>query len=253
MVQLAAGDALLPRFVVFGSAASLIGWFVAVSMLSAAGRSSLEARDRVVVVGDDELHAELVHELHENPERPASVVAQLSIDEASRLGRHQRPLVEAVVHARGSVLVLSAAAQLDERIIDQAATLHEAGVRVRTRSLFYEEWLGKIPVQDLGRMALFFDIGEVHRNRYGRLKRLLDVGIGSRRARTAARGAPVGGRREPRGEPGPAVLHPAAGGPPWPPVHDLQVPQHDRHGRCRRRLDEQRRSSCHARSAASCG
>ena len=56
--------------------------------------------------------------------------------------------------------------------------LHESGVRVRTRSLFYEEWLGKIPVHELGRVALFFDIGEVHRDRYGRMKRVFDVVVG---------------------------------------------------------------------------
>ena len=73
------------------------------------------------------------------------------------------------------MLVLSGAAQADERIVDQAAVLHESGVRVRTQSLFYEEWLGKIPVADLGRVSLFFDIGEVHRDRFGRIKRLVDV------------------------------------------------------------------------------
>ena len=72
-------------------------------------------------------------------------------------------------------MVFSAAAQADERIVDQAAALHESGVRVRTQSLFYEEWLGKIPVADLGRVSLFFDIGEVHRLRYGRMKRIVDV------------------------------------------------------------------------------
>ena len=57
--------------------------------------------------------------------------------------------------------------------------LHETGIRVRTQSLFYEEWLGKIPVADLGRVSLFFDIGEVHRIRFGRAKRLVDVAAGA--------------------------------------------------------------------------
>jgi lipopolysaccharide/colanic/teichoic acid biosynthesis glycosyltransferase len=52
-------------------------------------------------------------------------------------------------------------------------------VRIRTTSLFYEEWLGKIPVGDLARVSLFFDIGEVHRAMYGRFKRILDVGFGA--------------------------------------------------------------------------
>ena len=57
----------------------------------------------------------------------------------------------------------------------QAAALHERGVRVRTLSLFYEQWLGKLPVSELERVSLLFDIGEIHAPRYARVKRLLDV------------------------------------------------------------------------------
>ncbi len=57
----------------------------------------------------------------------------------------------------------------------QAGVLHAAGVRVRTLSLFYEHWLGKLPVSELERVSLMFDIGELHRARYGRIKRLLDT------------------------------------------------------------------------------
>jgi lipopolysaccharide/colanic/teichoic acid biosynthesis glycosyltransferase len=51
------------------------------------------------------------------------------------------------------------------------------GVRIRTLSLFYEEWLAKLPLSELERVSLMFDIGEVHRARYSRVKRLLDVGM----------------------------------------------------------------------------
>jgi lipopolysaccharide/colanic/teichoic acid biosynthesis glycosyltransferase len=59
--------------------------------------------------------------------------------------------------------------------VAQAARLHENGVRVRTLSLCFDEWLGKLPLSELERVSLMFDIGEVHRTRYGRLKRLVDV------------------------------------------------------------------------------
>ena len=48
-------------------------------------------------------------------------------------------------------------------------------MRVRTLSLFYEEWLGKLPLSELERASLLFDIGELHGARYGRVKRLLDL------------------------------------------------------------------------------
>lgn len=177
-VQLFVGDALLPRFVVFGSAMLLVPWYYAMSTLAGAGRRNLEQRDQVVVVGPESLAAELIEELGGRPERPAAVAESLTVAHAADVGDARRPLVEAVVRSGGTVLVLSADAQTEERIIDQAAALHESGIRVRTQSLFYEEYLGKLPVADLGRVSLFFDIGEVHRDRFGRFKRLADLGAG---------------------------------------------------------------------------
>jgi len=175
LVQLFVGDALLPRFVVLGAAMVLVPWYYVTSTLAGAGRSSLERRDRVIVVGAETLAEELRGELLGSPEKPASVVAHLTEAEAAE---HER-LVEAVRDERATVLVLSGAAQADERIVDQAASLHESGLRVRTQSLFYEEWLGKIPVADLGRVSLFFDIGEVHRLQFGRVKRIVDLAAGA--------------------------------------------------------------------------
>lgn len=178
VVQLFVGDALLPRFVVFGAALLVVPWFYLTSTLAGAGRTSLERRDRVMVVGPTSLASELRAELSGSPEKPASVVAHMSESAASAVDERSRPLFDSVTAARATVLVLSGAAQLDERIIDQAASLHERGLRVRTQSLFYEEWLGKIPVSDLGRVSLFFDIGEVHRIRFGRAKRIVDIAAG---------------------------------------------------------------------------
>jgi lipopolysaccharide/colanic/teichoic acid biosynthesis glycosyltransferase len=60
-------------------------------------------------------------------------------------------------------------------VVAQAAALHERGVRVRSLTGFYEEWLGKLPVAELERLSLMFDIAEVHRARYARLTRVFDV------------------------------------------------------------------------------
>src|SRR6185295_13627358 len=49
------------------------------------------------------------------------------------------------------------------------------GVRIRTLSLFYDQWLGKLPLSELERVSLLFDIGTLHRPRYVRIKRLIDV------------------------------------------------------------------------------
>jgi lipopolysaccharide/colanic/teichoic acid biosynthesis glycosyltransferase len=46
---------------------------------------------------------------------------------------------------------------------------------VRSLTGFYEEWLGKLPVVELERQSLLFDIAEVHRARYARLTRIFDL------------------------------------------------------------------------------
>jgi lipopolysaccharide/colanic/teichoic acid biosynthesis glycosyltransferase len=176
LVQLLVGDALLPRYVVFGTSLLIVPWSLLCARLSAIGRTQLEARDRVFVVACAPLGTVLQQELEENPERPATIVGVASPDEL--VGNGAAALAATVEGARASVVVLGPEALVDERIVDQAGQLHLRGVRVRTRSLFYEEWLGKIPVEDLARTSLFFDIGEVHRTVYVRFKRVTDVVTG---------------------------------------------------------------------------
>jgi lipopolysaccharide/colanic/teichoic acid biosynthesis glycosyltransferase len=175
VLQLFVGDALLPRFVVFGSALLLPDWYRLCTRLASGGRLRAEARDRVVVVGRRDEVAALDLELHGLPERPASVVASLDLPAAQVVPGQPWPLEVAAEQHRPTVLVLDRAAQDDDGVVAQAALLHEQGVRVRTLSAFYEEWLGKLPVSELERASLFFDIGELHGARYARAKRLLDV------------------------------------------------------------------------------
>lgn len=177
LVQLVTGDALLPRFVVFGTAALVVPIGVATNALVRTGSSRAQQRDRVVLVAPDHEREVLTAELEGTPQQPAIVVARVGVDRAREPG--SRALLEAVSGTDATVVVLDREAQADDRVVAQAATLHERGVRVRTLSQFYEEWLGKIPVSELERASLFFDIGELHRARYGRAKRVLDIALGA--------------------------------------------------------------------------
>lgn len=178
LVQLVTGDALLPRFVVFGSALLVAPAALACVALAQGGRIRAEFRDRVVVVAEPAEAATLVDELAAEPERPAIVVASLAPWEAVPNGNRSRPLVELVLATGANLVVIDRGALGDESIVHQAASLHENGVRVRTLSLFYEQWLGKLPVAELERVSLLFDIREVHGARYLRVKRVLDLVIG---------------------------------------------------------------------------
>ncbi|MCU1461466.1 MAG: hypothetical protein JWO37_1541 [Acidimicrobiales bacterium] len=174
-LQLALGDQVLPRFTVFGAVAILVPWYVLCADIVRGGGYRPEERDRVVAVVRDDEAETLRQELAKAPERSASLVATMAPEAARPDGPRSKPLVEQVTTARGTVVVLDREAQLDDTIVEQAATLHENGVRIRTLTLFYDEWLGKLPLGELERISLMFDIGEIHRARYGRLKRLLDV------------------------------------------------------------------------------
>ncbi|HEX7135292.1 MAG TPA: sugar transferase [Iamia sp.] len=176
LVQLLVGDALLPRFVVFGSSLLVVPLGVAANALCRSGADRAEQRERVVLVAPAEEAHVLRGELAATPLRPASIIAHVHPDVAGGHGR--QPLIDAAVESDATLVVLDRQAQQDDRVVAQAAELHERGVRVRTLSLFYEEWLGKLPVSELERVSLFFDIGELHRARYGRAKRVLDVVLG---------------------------------------------------------------------------
>jgi lipopolysaccharide/colanic/teichoic acid biosynthesis glycosyltransferase len=178
VLQLVASSALLPRFVVFGAPLVLVPWYAACAVLAEGGRVRAEERDRVIVVADTDEVEQLRFDLGLNPERHAQIVAALTPEEACASRPGEKPLTQATVDARARVVVLARRAQLDETIVDQAAALHEAGARVRTLSLFYEEWLGKLPLSELERVSLMFDVSELHRARYGRVKRMVDIVLG---------------------------------------------------------------------------
>jgi lipopolysaccharide/colanic/teichoic acid biosynthesis glycosyltransferase len=176
IVQLALGSELLPRSVVFGTALVVVPLG---ALSAAAGRDAFsrdKERDRVVLVAEVDDRDALVSELSEHPERPATVVQSLTVDVARPHDPPDLPLVRVAADAHASVVVLSRAAQSDADVVFQAALLHERGIRVRTLSMFYEQWLGKLPVSELERVSLLFDISEVHAPMYARWKRILDVG-----------------------------------------------------------------------------
>jgi lipopolysaccharide/colanic/teichoic acid biosynthesis glycosyltransferase len=177
VVQLAVGDALLPRFVVFSSALLLIPLEVVLNALARQGRSRGEDRDRVVVIGSADELARLKVDLGLIPERPAVLVGHLSAAAAAPVGSSQ-PVIDLVLAERASVVVLDRSAQADHEVVAQVGSLHESGLRVRTLVQFYEEWLGKLPLGELERASLFFDISEIHRARYARVKRLIDLVLG---------------------------------------------------------------------------
>ncbi len=168
---------LLPR-----SSSMILGlvlpvWTVLAWNLSRDADAWAATRDRVfLVVERPEDRVNLEVDLAGGPEVPASLVGWLSLDDLVRAGTD--PLLHRrATEARATIVVLDTAAQAHPATVEQAADLHRSGVRVRTLSLFYEQWIGKLPHAELARVSLLFDIGELHRARYGRVKRVLDLSL----------------------------------------------------------------------------
>ncbi|MEY2431695.1 MAG: hypothetical protein QOC92_1420 [Acidimicrobiaceae bacterium] len=177
LVQLGLGAALLPRYVVFGSALLVVPWLVLCH--AAALQLTSEVTDtRVVVVGDLDETLSLAADCAGDLERPMRMSTVIAVDGARATGNGY-PLIDACTADESTVLVLSRAAQADESVVAQAATLHRFGVKIRTLSRFYEDWLGKVAVSDLEQLSLLFDIREIHSSPYARAKRLIDIGFGA--------------------------------------------------------------------------
>jgi lipopolysaccharide/colanic/teichoic acid biosynthesis glycosyltransferase len=176
LFALLAGTPLLPRFVVLTSVALVAPLDASVSLLVRKSRRRASEAERVLAIVDDAEARLLEAELGRNPERRAVLVSS-SNAAFMHADRDARYLEELVAHERATLLVLDRAAQADDKLVAEVAALHRAGIRVRTLSLFYDEWLGKLPVAELERISLLFDIHELHRPSYPPVKRVLDVAI----------------------------------------------------------------------------
>ncbi len=166
---------LLPR-----SSSTIVGlvlpvWTLISWHLSRDARSWAATRDRVFLVlesEEDEGGVEI--DVAGRPESPCSVVGSLLLDQIRRAGPD--PILERqVLDSGATIVVLDVASQADHGVVDQAAALHGRGIRIRTLSMFYEHWIGKLPHGELARVSLLFDVGQLHRIGYVRAKRILDV------------------------------------------------------------------------------
>lgn len=175
LLQLLSATPLLPRFVVLGSVVALTPLYVATVRLAERSAARRGEQDRVLALVAAEEGEILRREMSRAPERPAVLVG---VHEPRSLLAGPAPgeaLLRLVGEERATVLVLDREAQQHEELLSEVARLHSKGMRVRTLTLFYDEWLGKLPISELERVSLFFDINEVHRVAYARVKRALDV------------------------------------------------------------------------------
>ena len=178
VAQLVLGVGVLPRFVILGAVVILVPSYAMLTVASEHIRRHDEVSDRVLVIARHENSDVLIHDLLRGPERPAVVVASLDPSVIATGSLESETLGDVVKKNSASLIVLDREAQASEPVVAQVAALHAKGTRVRTLSLFYEDWLGKLPLQELERMSLMFDIQELHAAQYGHIKRFMDLVLG---------------------------------------------------------------------------
>ena len=116
IVQLFVGDALLPRFVVFGAPLLLIPWYLLCVALAGAATSA-SVRDRVLVVSDSADPTLLREDVARNPERPAIVIEVVPVSASETDGSTRKPLLERIDRDRANVLVLDREAQTAPSVV----------------------------------------------------------------------------------------------------------------------------------------
>lgn len=175
VIQLLLGSRVLPRFTILGAVLLLVPWGAFCNWLVGGRAFGVAVGTRVLVVGRPNEIAFLDADLARDLEKPATVAARMTPAEAAAT---PTSLLDVANDVRPALLVLSTLAQQVPRVVEQVGALHESGVRVRSLTDFYEEWMGKMPAGELERTSLLFDIGEVHQQGYARVKRVFDV-VGS--------------------------------------------------------------------------
>jgi lipopolysaccharide/colanic/teichoic acid biosynthesis glycosyltransferase len=162
---------LLPRWVVLLGGVGVALWSYLLAALSVMGRRREQRRDRVLAVLDEH-DAEILERdsasTFPRPERAFGLVDVLTSE--SRL----RDLDARLEEADCTVIVLSDSAARRDDVFKATSRRHRQGLKVRTLSDFYAEYFGKLPVSEMSRMALLFDIRDLHNPVYRHLKRTVD-------------------------------------------------------------------------------
>jgi lipopolysaccharide/colanic/teichoic acid biosynthesis glycosyltransferase len=168
LAQLALGSPLLPRAVVMGIGFTFVPF--ALVCWNAEHDRARRATTRALFIGSNQEYAELQADL---------AGEMVGVELIGRLDPAETDsIADRVTSGNVGLVILDMVSLGTPAIVHAVAAVHRTGVRIRTVSLFVEEFLGKVPVADLERMSLLFDIGELHRATYVRWKRVIDVVFG---------------------------------------------------------------------------
>ncbi len=167
---------LLPRRVIFQAIPVMSMWSFACSDLSLRAERRERRREGLIAILADGEGEEFDAEVTRGfpvPEIAFSVASTLQLDGLARSAPAE--LESLMSDLQPNLVVVSDAASRSAVVIDAVTELHRRGVKVRTLSTFYDEYLGKVSLSELSRMAMLFDVRNLHHTTYRRVKRAIDL------------------------------------------------------------------------------
>ena len=174
-LQILVGEITIPRFVLTLSVPSLFLLFTISSLLITSLNQTAAQSERLLLICSDADKTIIESDLAFHSEVPCFVAKHLTVETARDTTNFPQTILDHGI----TLIVLGNDALKDPDIISSVTSAHSSGVRIRTQIAFYNDWVGKIPVRELGEAALLFDVREVHHVGYSRVSRLLDIGVAS--------------------------------------------------------------------------
>jgi lipopolysaccharide/colanic/teichoic acid biosynthesis glycosyltransferase len=175
-VMVVLAPSILPRFFLLAAPPIAVPLLFIAWLYARSDDAREHQKSRVFVVASAQEAARLKEQINLYPERPGTLVGTLELD--LPFAAEQISFAEMVRSTDATILVLSIRAQDDPKLMADVRELHRSGIRVRTLVGFYEQWLGKLSLQEVSNMALMVDHFDIHRMIYGRLKRTMDIAAG---------------------------------------------------------------------------
>ena len=173
LAQVVFGQISLPRFVIAVSVPALFVVLNAISFANSKFDQSAAGNEKVLLISSPEDALIIQKDIEFHTEVPCVLTRHITITEALI----SNGLSTIITENQITLIVLDNEAVRNTAIIEAITPLHSQGVRVRSQLAFYNHWLGKVPVRELGETALLFDVREIHHVGYSRVSRMLDISI----------------------------------------------------------------------------
>ena len=174
-LQVVIGQLVLPRFVIATSIPGVFAVSIIVSFLTTWLNQNIASKERILLISSLDDAKIIDEDLAFHTEIPCVISKHLTVADA--LKSHN--FLEIISVDNITLVVVDGEAARDGKIVSLLTDLHSQGVRIRSQLSFYNDWIGKVPVRELGETALLFDIREIHHLGYSRVSRMIDVVIAS--------------------------------------------------------------------------